>query len=240
MSEWYRNWFGEEYLALYPHRDDEDARRAVALIAGQLPLQGTPVLDLACGPGRHATWLEHHGARVTGLDLSMVLLQRARAGNPPVRDLVRGDMRTLPFATTSFGLVVNLFTSFGYFNNDDEHLAVLQDVARVLRPGGSLVMDFLNADRVRDSLVASETVSLGGRRVDITRSVSPDTRYVEKTMCLVDEDRSFAERVRLFSADELADLLQEAGLVPTLRFGDYDGAPWGARSPRVILFAARP
>ena len=82
MTEWFEQWFGEEYHALYPHRDEEDARRAVALIQRVVPWQsGDAVLDLACGPGRHAAELERLGARVVGFDLSRAMLRRARERN---------------------------------------------------------------------------------------------------------------------------------------------------------------
>ena len=97
MTEWFERWFGEEYLQLYPHRDEDDAERVVSLVDRVATLDGARVLDLACGPGRHAVRLVQRGADVLGLDLSLPLLTRARHGNPPVRKLVRGDMRCLPW-----------------------------------------------------------------------------------------------------------------------------------------------
>ena len=156
MTEWFEQWFGEEYLQLYPHRDGEDAKRVVALISGAVTLRRAQVLDLACGPGRHAEHLAAHGAAVTGFDLSMPLLSRAKHRSSGVGRWVRGDMRYLPFCGEVFDLVVNLFTSFGYFTDDSEHLAVIRDVARTLVPGGTLVIDYLNADFVRSHSVHNE------------------------------------------------------------------------------------
>ncbi|HWC75748.1 MAG TPA: methyltransferase domain-containing protein, partial [Gemmatimonadales bacterium] len=125
MTEWFEQWFGEEYHALYPHRDEEDARRAVELIRGTVAwTAGERILDLACGPGRHAAELERLGGRVVGLDLSRAMLRRARERSRAA--FVRGDMRALPFRSGSFALAVNLFTSFGYFLSDDEHRSVVQ------------------------------------------------------------------------------------------------------------------
>ena len=134
MTEWFEQWFGEEYLRLYPHRDDADAAEAVALIHGLRPLAGCQVLDLACGPGRHAAYLQGHGARTVGLDLSLPLLTRARGRTAGTVALVRGDMRYLPFRGGTFDVVVNLFTSFGYFADDAQHQAVLTSAAALLRP----------------------------------------------------------------------------------------------------------
>ena len=139
MTEWFERWFGEEYLRLYPHRDEDDAERAVALVGRVATLDGARVLDLACGPGRHAVRLAQRGADVLGLDLSMPLLIRARHGAPPVGKLVRGDMRFLPIRDATFDLVVNLFTSFCYFADDADHQQVELTVATRPRPGGVLV-----------------------------------------------------------------------------------------------------
>lgn len=239
MTEWFEQWFGEEYLQLYPHRDGEDAQRVVALIAGVVTLPRAQVLDLACGPGRHAKHLAAHGATVTGFDLSMPLLSRAKHRSSGVGRWVRGDMRYLPFCGEIFDVVVNLFTSFGYFAEDREHLAVIRDVARTLTPGGMLVIDYLNADFVRSNLVDKEEMVVGSRRVAIERRLTDGGRFVVKEMHLADDGRSFLERVRLFSQHDLAQMMEDADLTVTARFGSYDGDPVSTDSPRTILMAER-
>lgn len=240
MTEWFEQWFGEEYHVLYPHRDDADARRAVALIQRVAPWSaGVLVLDLACGAGRHAAELERAGARVVGLDLSPGMLLRAqRRVRAP---LVRGDMRALPFRPGSFGLVVNLFTSFGYFRSDSEHGTVMRQVAEVLAPGGRFVIDFLNADQVRRTLRRdSEQIQQGGSSARVKRRFSEEGLYVVKEIELRAENRSFQERVRLFTPAELEGLLTASGLEVTGRYGDYDGSALSPDSPRSILVARRP
>ena len=242
MTEWFEQWFGEEYHALYPHRDDEDARRAIGLIREIVRWEpGARILDLACGPGRHAAELAHLGGNVVGFDLSRAMLRRARerTGVP----LVRGDMRALPFRDRSFALAVNLFTSFGYFLDDAEHRLVLRQVAAALAPGGHFVLDYLNAEQVRSAVLSQQdrTSGNGERRsaVRVTRRIGTDGRFVIKEIELRDEGRRFEERVRLYGADELAGLLTDAGLDVTARFGDYDGGAAGPAAPRVILVGAR-
>lgn len=244
MTEWFEQWFGEEYHALYPHRDDEDASRAVALI--RRAVRWGPqdrVLDLACGPGRHAAELERLGGQVVGFDLSRAMLRRARERTGA--RLIRGDMRALPFRDGSFALAVNLFTSFGYFLDDAEHRLVVRQVAAALAPGGHFVLDYLNAEHVRRTLKLGEQVPGRSRRderrsdVRVTRRIGADGRFVIKEIELRDEGRRFQERVRLFDAEELAVLLTDAGLRITARFGDYDGGPAGPEAPRVILVGAR-
>jgi len=240
MTEWFEQWFGEEYHALYPHRDDEDARRAVALIRSVVPWGPRDrILDLACGPGRHAAELARWSGQVVGFDLSRAMLRRARERNGGRGALVRGDMRALPFRAGSFTLAVNLFTSFGYFLNEEENRRVVSQVAAALAPGGHFVLDYLNAEHVRRTLRLRITEQAQGRDVLVTRRIDSADRFVIKEIELRDEGRRFQERVRLYDADELAALLLNAGLGIVARFGDYDGAPAGPTAPRVILVAAR-
>ena len=148
-------------------------------------------------------------------------------------------MRVLPFADTTFDVVMNLFTSFGYFETDEEHALVFREVARVLRGGGWFVLDYLNATRVTEALVEHEELTLGGRRVSIDRRLSEDGRFVFKEMNLVDNNRRFTERVRLFTPRELERLLQAAGLTVRERFGSYAGDALTSDSSRVLLFSVR-
>ncbi len=233
MTEWFEEWFGEDYLRLYPHRDDADARRAVSLIAGTVHLQrGWKVLDVACGAGRHARAFVEAGAQCFGLDLSATLLRVARE----VTDapLIRADMRQLPVRPASMHLTVNLFTSFGYFDRDAEHRTALEEMISTVRPGGWFVLDFLNPATVRRELVPEEMVNLSGQTVRVTRSVSPDGRYVCKSI-RAREGKQYLERVRLFEPEQISDMLESAGVRIRHRFGDYDGSALTADSSRTIL-----
>jgi SAM-dependent methyltransferase len=233
MPEWFEEWFGEEYLQLYPHRDDAEAERAVALIASATGLTGGwRVLDVGCGAGRHARAFRAIGTRCVGLDLSRTLLRVARG----VTDapLVRGDMRHLPIRAGSMDLTVSLFTSFGYFEQDEEHAKALREMVTTLRPGGWFVIDFLNAAEVRRRLVDRETVPVRGGSATVARAMSPDGRYVCKTI-ETPSGRRFTERVRLFEQSQMSAMLAAVGLDVRCRYGDYDGAPLRPDSPRTIL-----
>jgi SAM-dependent methyltransferase len=237
--EWYREWFGEEYLALYPHRDQEEAEAGVELV---LRICGRPnglILDLACGAGRHMVDLQRRGLRAVGLDLSDVLLREARKADPGMR-LVRGDMRHLPFDSESFDLVANFFTSFGYFADPDEDQQVLQEIRRVLRVGGCFALDFLNAQRVREGLVERDERKLGERRVVQERRLEEDGRVVVKEISILAADgekleNAYHERVRLYEPDDLHGMLRGVGLDPLHTFGDYSGGPPCPDCPRFIL-----
>src|SRR6476661_233251 len=226
MTEWFEEWFGEEYLQLYPHRDAAEADRAVGLIAERVGLEpGWRVLDVACGAGRHARAFEDARARCVGLDLSAALLRVAR--QVTTAPLIRADMRALPVRPRSMDLTVNLFTSFGYFDRDEEHAAVLTEMAATVRPGGWFVLDFLNAGTVRQGLVPGERHP--GQGAAATRRLSADGRFVRKTIRLAD-NRLFEERVRLFEPAELEAMLRAAGVGIAHRFGDYEGGSLQADS----------
>jgi SAM-dependent methyltransferase len=236
--EWFESWFGEDYVALYPHRNEAEAERAVSLIASTLgDMRLERVLDLACGSGRHAKFLGHRWW-TSGVDLSDVLLRLARRNGVPAR-LVRADIRDLPYRTESFDLVVNLFTSFGYFVSDDEHERVIRDLRRVIAAGGVFVIDFLNAELTRKTLVPQDESVISGKSVIQRREITPDGRFVVKHIDIKTDGRNFIERVRLFTRSELEGMLTRGGFHVESRFGDYDGSPLTDESKRVILFARR-
>jgi SAM-dependent methyltransferase len=233
VTEWYEEWFGEDYLRLYPHRDDADAERAVALIAKTLELRpGWRVLDVGCGAGRHTRAFADRGARCIGLDLSAALLRLAR--QTTAAPLVRADMRHLPIRPASMDLTVNLFTSFGYFERDAEHAAALAEMIGTVKPGGWFVIDFLNPEAVRERLVPRQTMEVSGEQIEVTRSVSPDGRYVCKSI-QVPKGKRYFERVRLFTPGQISEMVEDTGLRVRHAFGDYDASPLTPVSPRTIV-----
>jgi SAM-dependent methyltransferase len=233
VTEWYEEWFGEDYLRLYPHRDDADAERAVALIAKTLELRpGWRVLDVGCGAGRHTRAFADRGARCIGLDLSAALLRLAR--QTTAAPLVRADMRHLPIRPASMDLTVNLFTSFGYFERDAEHAAALAEMIGTVKPGGWFVIDFLNPEAVRERLVPRQTMEVSGEQIEVTRSVSPDGRYVCKSI-QVPKGKRYFERVRLFTPGQISKMVEDTGLRVRYAFGDYDASPLTPASPRTIV-----
>ena len=235
MTEWFEEWFGEEYLALYPHRDDEEAEAVLGLIDRTVGIEPDHrVLDLACGAGRHARAFQAFGARPVGLDLSRHLLDRAALVAPGV-PLIRADIRAIPVRPRSMDLTVNLFTSFGYFGSDADHLRALSQMLDTVKLTGWFVLDFLNATMVRASV---GDVGLRETRdaLAIDKWLQDSDRYVVKSIT-TEDGRQFLERVRLYGREELIRMVAAAGGRVVRQFGDYDGGGPADEAPRVILFA---
>lgn len=233
---WFRRWFGPEYLALYPHRDREEAERGVRLFLRHARLRsGARLLDVGCGPGRHLAAFRERGLDPVGLDLSASLLERAREVTGGATPLVRADMRRLPAAAATFDAATSYFTSFGYFRSPAEDRRVLAELRRVLRPGGPYLLDFLNAEQVRRHLVSEEEETVDGRTVRQTREIR-DGCVVKRIEIRPDrgEPRVFHERVRLYEPDELVGMLDDASLPVEARYGDYEGGDHDEESPRFI------
>lgn len=239
---WYEAAFEARYLDVYAHRDDASARREVeGLLQRGLAPEGARVLDLACGAGRHARALFAAGRDVVGLDLSADLLARARSADEArlAGRLVRGDVRHLPFRAGAFDAVTMLFSSWGYFDDGDNE-RVLAAIQRVLRPDATLVLDLMNAARIRSTLVPESRDEREGRVLVQRRSLTQDGRRVVKHVELTEPDgttRAWHEDVRLFDPEELDALLARHGLHRTRLEGDFDGRPFDPDSPRMIAWA---
>jgi SAM-dependent methyltransferase len=229
---WYQEWFGEEYLELYAHRDENEARQQVQFFAEQCGVVRGAVLDLACGMGRHMAILNEAGYRAIGCDLSFTLLRTgiAEYGRMPI---ARADMRSLPFCGGSFGGLVNFFTSFGYFSTEEENAQVVREMARVLAPGAVFLFDYLNVDRELDRLVTKEDRG----DVHIERWFDPSDRSFNKRITI--GEKRYLERVRGYDLGEIAAMFTSAGLTIGSVFGDFAGAAYAASSPRLILVGRR-
>ncbi|MCD9024565.1 class I SAM-dependent methyltransferase [Cohnella silvisoli] len=246
MNNWYEESFGEDYLLVYKHRDMQGAAVEVRKMIAWLELPGqSHVLDLCCGMGRHAMALAEAGFRVTGVDLSPVLLKKARASDPANRiRWIESDMRSLPCDETfieGFDAVVNLFTSFGYFEEDEEQLKVLKQIRQALKPGGRFIIDYINARYTVDHLVFFSERKVGENAILETRRIQDG--FVTKEIIVLGSGRParrYRERIKLYSLDTLTDLLDEAGLAIDNVHGNYNEALYDDRlSPRMIMVGHR-
>ena len=234
---WWTQAFRRPYLLAYAHRDEASAEREATFVASLLGLApDARLLDAGCGTGRHARAFARRGARVVGLDLSADLLAESQRGDG-VR-YVLGDVRRLPFRTAAFRHVVSLFTAFGYFDEagDREHLTELR---RVLAPGGTFAIDFLNPPHVVGSLVPESSQVTAGLEIRERRRVREGRveKDVEIRETSTGATHSWTESVRLYDRARLEALLLGAGFRVTAVHGDLAGNTWSERAPRLVLGA---
>ena len=157
MTEWFEEWFNtEDYLNVYQHRNDADAERLVNLILANTILDhNAEVIDLACGNGRHSIHFAECGYNVKAVDLSENLLCVARKSAESLGlkiKFVNSDLRSFQ-SSSKFDLAVNLFTSFGYFETDDENFSLFPKVFNLLKNKGYFVIDYFNANYLSNNLV---------------------------------------------------------------------------------------
>jgi SAM-dependent methyltransferase len=233
---WYQEWFGAEYLELYSHRDEHEARQQVAFFREQCGHVSGPVLDLACGMGRHMIELQSLGYHAVGCDLSFTLLRTGmdEYGAMPV---ARADMRHLPFCDDVFAGLVNFFTSFGYFASEDENAQVVREMSRVLDDGAVFLFDYLNVHRELEKLVERETRTTPLGEVFIERWYDRSDRSINKRMTI--GQKRYLERVRGYDLDEISAMFTACNLQIRSAFGDFDGTPFDRTSPRLILVGRR-
>jgi SAM-dependent methyltransferase len=245
--EWWQRIFNTPlYFELYEAQDTELAKTQVAQLLSLLGVSPpSGILDVACGYGRHSIELARRGYAVTGLDLSDVQLQRARekAAAAAVQvDWRQGDSRAMAFEG-EFDAAINMFLSFGYFQTDEEHLAVLRGVARALRPGGRFLMDFWNREHeIRGFerwLVerTGEIFEVEEWEFDHVHGRLNWTNYV----FFPDGRReSWTHSIRAYTVVELRELFERAGLRFDAVYGTLDGQPFTIDSPAAVLLATRP
>lgn len=241
--EWYQVAFDRIYTILYRHRSHEEAEFVLDAF-GDLVAGRDPVLDLACGGGRYMSSADKRGLRTWGLDLSEYLLADAVKRSNLRGRLVRGDMRRLPFVDGAFGAVLNMFTSFGYFAADMDNLLVLREVSRVLKPGGMLLLDYVNASRVRTMVLEDTVLEVEGWVVREGRALESDGRYlvkgVEAQNSATGETVAYEERVRLYARSEMVTMLESVDMVVSGVFGDYDRSDFvESESDRLIMICEK-
>jgi SAM-dependent methyltransferase len=245
-NPWYKTFFGEDYLRIYSFLTPERTEREVDGIVRLLDLPpGSAILDLCCGHGRHALALAKQGYRVTGQDLSEVFLQRAQAEAEAQGVQVRwlhSDMRMIPFEN-EFDAVINIFTAFGYLENEDEDQQVLQQVHKALKPRGLFLLETMHREFLLRSFTASEVyrhadglIVLEERDFDLLTSHS----HVQVTMLSPDgQRREYTHSERIYTLTELARMLAMVGLHVKAYYGGLDGSQLRLTSPRLVVIGSK-
>lgn len=245
------NWFESEsfWTAMFPFMFPETSFAAAAenvpKIAALTGVSGGNVLDLACGPGRYAIPLAQAGYLVTAVDRTRFLLDHARerASRAGANvEWIEQDMRQF-LRPAAFDLALNVFTSFGYFDDEAENRRVLENIHASLKPGGAFVLDHLGKEVLAARFQPTRSESSPDGTILIHRqSIIDDWSRIEAEWILVAEGRASTYRIRhwLYSGREIRDLLTDVGFADVSLYGTLEGAPYDPQAQRLIAVARKP
>ncbi|MBW8050360.1 MAG: methyltransferase domain-containing protein [Cytophagales bacterium] len=270
---WYNKWFNSPYYhLLYKHRDEDEAKLFIDNLEDYLQLKpGDKILDMPCGRGRHAVYLNKKGYDVTGIDLSEENIKYAtsppkspqRGDFPPQLPKGKGDGKVPPlggfrgagggaggagfyvhdmrnvYKSHYYDYILNLFTSFGYFEEDTDNVKVIKSAAQALVSGGKLIIDFMNTNRVINSLVTSETIKVENISFNLKRNFE-DGFIVKKINFQADGRKyQFEEKVKAITKDEFLSYFKQVGLMLEDVFGDYRLNDFDEKGSDRMIFVLR-
>lgn len=244
MAEWFEEWFNtDEYLDVYRDRNNAEAKELVELILKFININPKgEVLDLACGAGRHSILFAQKGFKVTSVDLSEKLLsvaKRTAEENNVEIDFIKSDLRNFSTDKT-FDLVLNLFTSFGYFEDDKENLRLFDIAFKYLKNSGYFVLDYFNKTYLENNLVKES-------KDNFEHCTLVQKRHIENNRVIKDifinrngKNIHFRESVRMFSKKELISAVEDAGFKVSNIFGGFSAEDFDdMNSQRIIIIAQK-
>ncbi|UZT97615.1 methyltransferase domain-containing protein [Chryseobacterium fluminis] len=233
--EWFESWFDTPYYhLLYNNRDFTEAENFITKLTSELELvPNSKIIDLACGKGRHSVFLNKLGYDVLGLDLSRQSIEHDKQFENRTLAFDVHDMRN-PINADPVDAVFNLFTSFGYFDNENDDQKVFQSVYEALKPGGYFVLDYLNEAYVRHHLIPESTVRRGDIDFRILKKI--EGRHIIKDIRFEDGGRPFHffEKVKLHSPEAINSYASDCGFERMQIWGDYQLNEFKNTSPRCI------
>jgi 2-polyprenyl-3-methyl-5-hydroxy-6-metoxy-1,4-benzoquinol methylase len=243
MAEWWQEAFDDSYLHIYA-RMDRSADESASYIVDRLALPpGVDILDLCGGYGRVAIPLAQRGYRMTVLDLSEHLLaegkRRAKEAGVEIHWL-HGDMREIP-SGSHFDAIINIFTSFGYFDDDTENERVLQGAAQTLNPGGVLLIDVIHRDALLWLGIAQRWEELARYWLLEENHYDLITSRWRSQRWLIPKEggppKQAHHSIRVYSAHELHAMCQRCGLEVIEHFGGLNGSTLTKESRRLVTLA---
>ncbi len=239
--KWFADWFNSPYYhILYKDRDEREAQHFIDNLITYLQIKKeSKLIDIACGKGRHATYFNKLGFDVVGLDLSKNSITTAKQKENEKLQFFTHDMRKT-FKTNSFNVATNLFTSFGYFDNDKDEQEAINAMADNLKLEGILIIDFMNVKKVIAHLIESENKKIQDITFNISRKFEND--YITKDISFSDkgENYHFQEKVKAITLSDFSDFISNAGLKIIDIFGNYKLEDFNAlTSDRLILICKK-
>jgi SAM-dependent methyltransferase len=235
-SEWYLDWFNSPfYHQLYKERDYSEATYFMNNLISRLQIdKNSSILDLACGRGRYSLYLSKKGYKVTGIDISKENISEAKKNESDKLNYVLHDMRQ-PL-NEKFDLILNLFTSFGYYQNDKENISVIKNIKYNLNSEGKAVIDFLNIDYVLNNLVKYEEKFFDKTTFIINRYLENSLLIKDITVKSNNKTYKFQEKVKAYRIGDFFKMFKECDLKLKEKFGDYNLNNFNKNSsPRLIM-----
>lgn len=237
---WFETWFDTPYYhILYKNRDFAEAEKFITLLVNYLRIpENSKIIDLACGKGRHSVFLNKMGYEVLGLDLSKQSIEHNKKLENSTLQFAVHDMRQPIFpglTEDKVDAVFNLFTSFGYFEDENDDRKVFESVAKVLKKDGFFVLDFLNAKWVEHTFVQEEQIQEGTINFLVKKKI--ENQHIIKDIIFEDEGEQhhFYEKVKLHTLEAIKIYAEEFGLEQIEVFGDYHLSKFDHElSPRCI------
>ncbi|MDF3078519.1 MAG: class SAM-dependent methyltransferase [Sphingobacteriaceae bacterium] len=240
-KEWFQNWFNSPYYhILYNQRNDKEAEHFIDNLCNYLkPTIDCRLLDIACGRGRHAIYLNKKGFDVTGIDLSFSSIKYASQFENERLHFFVHDMRYL-FYINYFDIAFNLFTSFGYFDTQKDHVNALKTFRKSLKADGTLVLDYFNSEKIKRNLTRKEVKHIDKIDFNISKHIEGD-----KIIKSIDFEHggngyAFQEKVNAFSLADFEELFTLSGFKIVKYFGDYNLNEYDENtSDRLILICRK-
>jgi SAM-dependent methyltransferase len=236
-KEWFSTWFDSPYYhILYKSRDEKEAQLLIDNLTNLLKFSPEHrLMDLACGKGRHAIYLNQKDLDVVGLDLSKQSIEHAQQFQNDRLHFYVHDMREI-FEERSFDFILNLFTSFGYLESEQENIKAFQSAARSLKKGGVFVMDFFNTSLVISHLIDFQEKEIEGITFKIRKELVDGFILKDIEFTVNDHHYHFQEKVQAITLQHFTQYFQAAGLSLKHLFGNYALAPFSEQSsPRMIF-----
>ncbi|WP_395625367.1 class I SAM-dependent methyltransferase [Daejeonella sp.] len=239
-KKWFQNWFNSPYYhILYHRRNDEEAEFFIDNLCAFLkPKPEVKLLDIACGRGRHSVYLNKKGYDVTGIDLSNTNIKFAQQFEKESLQFYIHDMRN-SFYINYFDIAFNLFTSFGYFETEKDHLKALRAFNKSLKKTGILVLDYFNSEKIIRHLSHQEVIHVDGIDFHISKKV--ENGKIIKNIAFEHKNKSFSfnEEVKAFKKNDFEAMFLKSGFEVLSHFGDYSLNPFDEEKSDRLIFICK-
>lgn len=239
-DKWFEKWFDTPYYhALYKNRDYLEAEKFISNLIKYLnPNEKSQFLDIACGKGRHSIFIHKKGYSTTGYDLSEQSILEAKKSEEKGLNFFTHDMRKI-FRTNYYNFALNLFTSFGYFQNSRDELNAIRSATLALKDGGTFVIDFLNHEKVKSELIPEETKIIDNIIFNIKKYIKDQKVHKEISFEADGQSHTYTEKVKLLGLSDFKHYFTQSGLEIVDVFGDYDLSSHHASSNRLIIIGKK-